>query len=426
MSLLRMIPFIAAMTTASLVAQTFPEPSALPGRAELPDALVLSSGVRVESKEQWVAARAPELRALFQHYEYGVLPAKPERFEAKVLRTDAEALGGKATLKEIEIRCGKPDATVHLLLVVPNGRARAAGCFLTMNFNGNHALLADPQILLPEGWVRGPGERATDADRGKEIATWNIAQTIERGYAFASFFSGDVVPDKMDLAVERLKQFLPAGKSAEDADAPGTIVAWAWGFSRMVDYLVTDPDIDAKRIAVVGHSRNGKTALLAGVMDERIALIIPSQAGCGGSAPCRMSAEMAALQPNGRPVAETVAVINGNFPHWFCGNFKAFNQAVVKLPFDQHELIALCAPRPVLLSCATGDRWANPGGQFEMLRAADPVYRLVAGEGCDATAMPETGKLLASRLGYFIRPGAHSMTAVDWSAWLEFADKWLR
>ena len=166
--------------------------------------------------------------------------------------------------------------------------------------------------------------------------------------------------------------------------------------------------------------------LVAAAFDERIALCIPSQAGCGGTAPNRVAAEWAALQANGRPKAETVAVINKNFPHWFCANFKAFNDQTERLPFDQHALVALCAPRPVLMSCATEDLWSNPPGQFAMLQAADPVYRLLAGDGVGASEMPAVGKLLDSRLGYFIRAGKHSMTREDWGAWLDYAGKWLR
>jgi len=160
-------------------------------------------------------------------------------------------------------------------------------------------------------------------------------------------------------------------------------------------------------------------------MDDRIALVIPTQAGCGGTAPCRLPA---ALQnpPDGKLVHETVQRINTSFPHWFCGNFKAFNEATDKLPFDQHALVALCAPRPVLFSNATEDEWANPAGQFDMLRAADPVYRLLSEEGCEAKEMPPVGKLLNSRLGYYIREGKHSMTKEDWAVWLDFADKWLK
>ena len=171
-----------------------------------------------------------------------------------------------------------------------------------------------------------------------------------------------------------------------------------------------DDAIDTARIAVVGHSRNGKTALLAAAFDERIDLVIPSQAGCGGTAPSRGT------------VGESVKQINDRFPHWFNTTFKAFNEQTDKIPFDQHCLIALCAPRPVLLSNAVEDQWANPAGQFEVLKAAEPVYRLLGAEGCAAETMPETGKLVDSNLGYWIRPGKHSMTKADWEVFLKFAD----
>ena len=410
-------------------AAEFPDPEQLPAQPELPDLLMLRNRERVMTKEQWREQRAPELRALVQHYEYGVMPPKPVFTTAKTLRVDKQALGGKATLKEIEVP-GLKGVQIHLMIVVPNARQKPAPCFLGLNFSGNYALLNDPQVQMPKGWVPdkyadAPANRAGEAGRGKQVDTWALEQAIDRGYAVASFYNGDVISDNAEIAREQLKQFVPAGKSPDDADAPATIAAWAWGFSLMIDQLLTDPDIDGKRIAVVGHSRNGKTALLAAAMDERIALVIPSQAGCGGSAPCRVTPDLAEIKGNGRPTAETVAVINKSFPHWFCGNFKAFGAAPEKLPFDQHALIALCAPRPVLLSNATEDSWANPAGQFEMLRAADPVYRLVAGDGCGAKQMPEVGKLLDSRLGYYIRAGKHSMTKEDWKVWLDYADKWL-
>jgi len=185
-------------------------------------------------------------------------------------------------------------------------------------------------------------------------------------------------------------------------------------------------EIDAKRVATVGHSRNGKTALLAAAFDPRFAMAVPSQAGCGGTAPSRVAPDLAKPGTNGRPTAETVAVINKAFPHWFCGNFKAFNEAPDRLPFDQHELVALCAPRPVMLSNATEDQWANPTGQFDVLKGAEPVYRLVAKDGLGSETMPEVGKPLNSRLGYYIRPGKHSMTGEDWRVWLDFADRWLK
>ncbi|MCI0357329.1 MAG: hypothetical protein L0211_02445 [Planctomycetaceae bacterium] len=210
--------------------------------------------------------------------------------------------------------------------------------------------------------------------------------------------------------------YQPGQVKAADDDA-ATIALWAWGFHRVVDFLSANPNlVDPKRIAVVGHSRNGKTALLAGAMDERIALVIPHQAGCGGTAPSRTK----------DPKAESVQRINTSFPHWFCGNFKKFNEHTDLLPFDQHCLVALCAPRPVLYSNAQEDQWANPSGQFELLRAASPVYALYGVEGLAADAKPEIGRLTKSRLGYFIRDGKHSMIRPDWEVFLEFADEYLK
>jgi hypothetical protein len=410
-------------------AAEYPAPAALPAQPALPDALTMLDGSRIETREDWQTRRVPELRGLFQHYMYGRQP-RPARVEGKILRTDPAAFGGMATLKEVAVNIGQ-DEPVHLMIVIPNQRAKPAPCFLGLNFSGNYALVTDPLVQMPKGWVSekyagSPDHRAGEAGRGKQVGAWAIEQSIDRGYAVATFFNGDVVPDQFELALEHLKRFVPDGVSAEAGDAPATIMVWASAFSRMIDYLVTDHDLDPKRIAVVGHSRNGKTALLAAAFDERIALCIPSQAGCGGTAPNRVAPELSAPQANGRPKVETVAVINKSFPHWFAGNFKPFGEQPERLPFDQHELIALCAPRPVLLSCATEDLWSNPPGQFAMLKAASPVYKLVAGDGLEATEAPETGKLLDSRLGYYIRPGKHSMTAEDWKVWLDYADKWLR
>jgi hypothetical protein len=421
---------VASLSIVSAFAADFPAPDLLPSFPSLPDPLVMRDGTRVTTKEEWLTKRAPELRALFAHYMYGARPDRLRPVEGKVVREDRAALGGRATLREVLVDCGL-QAPVHLLVVIPNMRAKPAACFLGMNFNGNYQLLDDPKILLPQGWTREsfPGaepNRAAEAGRGKQKDIWALEQSVDRGYAVATFYSGDIVPDDKVLAEDALKAFRDAARDERGPADTATIMAWSWGFSRMLDYLLTVPEIDGRRIAVVGHSRNGKTALLAAAFDERIALAIPTQAGCGGTAPNRVAPELAAPGSGGRPLVETLPVINRAFPHWFSGNFKAFNDAPARLPFDQHELAALCAPRPLLYSNATEDMWANPPGQFEMLRAADPVYRLVAGDGLGAETMPEVGKLLDSRLGYYIRQGKHSMNASDWKVWLDYADKWLK
>jgi dienelactone hydrolase len=396
----------------------FPPPGELPPSAELPDPLTMLDGTKVASREAWETKRKPELKALFQHYMYGRLPPKPARQEFEVSEP-RDVLDGKAELRDVVIQSVEPRTghPIHVLLVTPKG-VKQPPVFVGMNFCGNHALLDDPQIPLPAGWVRSScagamNARATDAGRGSQKDVWNIDKIIGRGYALACFYSGDVDPDTPDMTDGIGPTFYKAGQTEQAADDAGTIALWAWGFHRVVDYLTQAPDlVDPQRIAAVGHSRNGKTALLAGAMDERIALVIPHQAGCGGSAPSRSK----------NPQAETVKRINTSFPHWFCGNFKEFNDAVERIPFDQHCLAALCAPRPVLFSNAQEDQWANPSGQFDLLRAASPVYELYGAIGLAPDAEAKIGTLVKSRLGYYLRDGKHSMSADDWGAFLDFAD----
>ena len=393
---------------------TFPSVAELPSQPQLPDPLMMFNGQRVTTKEQWFKSRRPELKALFEHYMYGRAPETPTKVKGHVDHLDSLAFGGKATLREINLTIGPSGSPpVHLLLVLPNGLKEPAPIFVGLNFCGNHTLVNDPGVHLPTAWVPSncPGCRdnhATDAGRGKQTNVWAIEQSITRGYGVATFYNGDIDPDRPDR-----REGLQPHFRASQYDW-GTIAAWAWGIQRVVDYLVTLKDVDRHRIAVVGHSRLGKTALLAAAFDERIALAIPLQAGCGGTAPSRGK------------VGESVKQINDRFPHWFNATFKEFNEHADRLPFDQHCLVALLAPRPVLFANAVEDSWANPAGQFEVLQAADPVYRFLGVEGLTPKEMPASGQLIDSRIGYFIRPGRHSMTKNDWKVFLDYADKNLR
>lgn len=407
------------LIAAALSAADFPEAAKLPSRPELPDPLVMLNGERVTTAEQWHKQRRPELKALIQHYMYGYLPPPPDKIVAKVEREDPKALDGKATLREVTISFGPPEMPkIHLLLVIPNERKGPAPAFVGMNFCGNHALVKDPAVRIPTAWIYNnykgvKDNRATKEGRGTQVDVWALDQSIARGYAVATFYSGDVDPDRADVRQGIQPHFRKEGAKPGPHDW-GTIAAWAWGIHRAVDHLVTLQEIDPKRIAVVGHSRLGKTALLAAAFDDRIALSIPHQAGCGGTAPSRGK------------VGESVKQINDRFPHWFNGAFKEFNDKPDRLPFDQHSLVAVVAPRPVLFSNAVEDTWANPDGQFQVLQAADPVYRFLGAGGLDAKQPPEPGKLIDSKLGHFIRPGKHSMTRADWKVFLDFADKQMR
>jgi cephalosporin-C deacetylase-like acetyl esterase len=409
--------FIMAFAIAGTATSgDFPEAAKLPVKADLPDPLVMLNGKKVNTWDQWRKERATELRNLFEHYMYGKAPKAP-KVNAKVERIDKNALGGKATLKEITLTLqGIDGPKIHLLLVIPNKRKDAVPVFVGMNFCGNHAVLNDPKINLNPNWIYSnqkgvKDNRATEKSRGTNVDVWNIEDIIDRGYAIATFYSGDVDPDRPD---ERgiQKHF---GKEYDWS----TIRAWAWAYSRVIDYLETLEELDPKGIIVVGHSRLGKTALLCCAFDERVAMCIPHQAGCGGTGPSRAAV--------GNKGAETVKRINTSFPHWFNKRFKDFNEEPERLPFDQHCLIALCAPAPVLLSNAVEDKWANPDGQFALLVAADPVYRLMDKKsGLRSKTMPAVGKLMDSELGYWIRDGEHSMNRDDWKVFLDFADKHLK
>lgn len=400
----------------------FPPPDKLPSNAEFPDVLAMRDGTKIGTKQDWEAKRRPELKELFQHYMYGQFPAKPEKVTAKVLFEDAKALNGKGTLREVELTFGPSEwPKIYLLIAVPNGKTPAA-CFVGPNFGGNHLLTDHEKVRIPTAWVPAnyPGvekgtNKATAAGRGKQADTWPLQQIVDKGYAVATFYCGDIQPDRPNVR-EGMRATLPMAEGGARGDETATIAWWAWGCHRAADFLVTDKGIDLKRLAVVGHSRLGKTALLAGAFDERFAVVIPHQSGCGGAGPSRSK----------NPKAEPVKRITTAFPHWFCGHFSAFGDNEAKLPFDQHCLVAICAPRPVLFTNAEDDQWANPPGQFDVLTAAAPAYKLYGDDKPVAAKVPEQGKLSDERLGYFIRAGKHAMTPDDWKVYMQFADKWLK
>jgi hypothetical protein len=405
----------------------FPKSADLPAQTALPDPLVMFDGRQVTSREMWMNERRPELIRLFQHYMYGQLPPKPPVVSGKVERVDETAFGGKATLSEVTLSFGSPEIPpIHLMLVIPNKRPRPAPVVLAINYFGNHTLVHDKNVRLADNWMpeRGMGvvaNRATEASRGSWAEIWRIQDMIDRGYALATFYNGDVDPDTPDQ--RSVQKFYPDHDSSNRC---GSIGAWAWGLQRAVDYLVAAPGIDLRRIVATGHSRMGKAALLAAAFDERIALAVPHQAGCGGSAPSR--ARIAIRKPydtldtpQTKP-PETVANINDQFPHWFNARFKEFNTQPERLPFDQHCLVALCAPRPVLFTNGRADTWINPAGQFEVLRNAAPVYRLLGAGDFTANELPPDGRLIGGVLGYYLRPGGHSLLREDWKVFLDFAD----
>lgn len=375
--------------------------------------LIDSEGVETS---EWPHVRAQLLEKL-AFYEYGFAPAVPTRLRFQELREDRRALGGKATKREVRVHFGPEGTpTFDLLLYTPNAVTKSAPVFLGLNFHGNHTTTSDPEVTMTSSWVPGRGDgvednRATPASRGTEADRWPFEAIIDRGYAVGTVYHGDIDPDYHDPSIGIQPHLTDSLEEGQADHAWAGLRAWAYGLSRAADYLVQLSVIDAERIAVMGHSRNGKTALVAGAFDERFSLVVSNQSGCGGAAISR------------RRHGETVKVINTNFPHWFNGAFKQFNDREDFLPMDQHTLLAAVAPRPLLICSATGDDWADPEGEFLAAKEASKVYDWLGSTALQDADMPSENALLNQTVGYHIRPGKHGIGIADWTVFMDFADK---
>ncbi|MSU64749.1 MAG: acetylxylan esterase [Opitutus sp.] len=394
------------------------------GPYTLPDPLMLNNGQPVRNAQTWSNQRRGELLELFRANVYGRSPGRPTGMTFQETRVDRGALNGLATRKEITVLfTGSNDGPkMTLMLYVPNGEAKPAPAFLGLNFYGNHSVDPDTSITLSPVWVRATPDdkvvnhRATAKSHGMDAARWQLEKVLRRGYVTATVYYGELEPDQVEGWKTGVRG-VPAlgGGDASGAtrkpDAWGAIAAWAWGLSRAMDYLETDRDIDAQRVAVHGLSRLGKTSLWAGATDERFALVISNESGEGGAALAR------------RDFGENTQDITADFPHWFCLNYNRFVNNIPALPVDQHELIALMAPRPVYVSSAEDDAEADPRGEFLAAKNAESVYALFQKPGLGVADQPKVNQPVGNFIGYHIRTGKHDITSYDWDQFLNFADR---
>lgn len=384
----------------------------------LPELLVDGAGQAVKTAGAW-SRRREALLEIFAQEVYGYTPKAEVTATFEVVEEEEQALEGMARRRQVRATFtgNGQQVEMDLLLYLPL-TPEPAPLFLGLNFSGNQTIYPDPAILLSERWMRENPKagivdhRATEASRGIAASRWDVSQILSRGYGLGTIYCGDLDPDYDDGYQNGIHPlFYRPGQSQPDPDQWGTIGAWAWGLSRAMDYLQATPDVDGERVALLGHSRLGKTALWAGVQDERFGLVISNNSGCGGAALSR------------RAFGETVGRINTVFPHWFCDNFRRYNQREDELPVDQHMLLALVAPRPLYVASAVEDLWADPRGEFLAAVHASPAYEVLGLPGLGVTEMPAPSQPIQhGRVGYHIRPGGHDVTSYDWRCFLDFAD----
>jgi hypothetical protein len=337
--------------------------------------------------------RRGEVLEHFRREIYGRAPVGRPTDEQFALVEEAPAMHGQATRKQVAITFSGPGGAgrINLLVFVPRRVSGPVPCFLLICHRG-------PENIDPTRQVQSP--------------FWPAERLIERGYAAATFHVADVDADKYDGFKDGVHALFDPKDQPRAADAWGTIAAWAWGASRALDYLETDQQIDARRVAVIGHSRGGKTALWCGAEDERFALVISNDSGSTGAALARIKQ------------GERVRDITRGFPHWFCTNYNRYRDNEAALPVDQHLLIALMAPRLVYVASAEEDRWADPQAEFLACVHAGPVYRLLGHTGLASEEPPQPGAVIhGGRIGYHLRPGKHDLTEYDWKCFLDFADR---
>jgi hypothetical protein len=419
------------------------------GTFTLPDPLVMQNGQIVQTTNDWIYLRRPEILKMYEGYIYGRSPKWRNMLDRK-REVNGLALGGKAVRKQVDLEfynynrysftnnSDTNDLKLHVLLYTPAGVTNAVPVFLCLSFSGNYQVADDPDVFVYPVWNEKTGSLAmpTNVNRGSSHE-WKIEEVLARGYGIAIVDYNDIEPDLADGSGSQYgvrSLYLTRDHTTLDPDEWGAISAWAWGASRVMDYLETDKSVDASRVIMLGHSRLGKAALWAGAEDQRFAMVIASCSGEMGAALAR------------RDYGETVTTMCKSFPYWFCQNFLDYSNNISAMPVDSHMLISLIAPRPLYLNTGSEDRWGDPRGEFQAAIAAAPVYQLFGEQGI-VTNLPSdilkngggSGSILTSAVletykmppldipvmqdvGFQTHTGGHAILPEDWGRFLDFAD----
>jgi len=383
------------------------------GTYTLPDPLVMENGQKVRDAKTWYNKRRPEILHLFEENVYGRRPGAPKGMHFEVFDLDKHALGGKAIRKQVTVyfSAKKDGPKEDVLIYLPANAKKPVPLILSLNFSGNHRIINDPGIKLATVWDRKEKTKSQAAEDTRGISKWPVEKLLEHGIGLATIYYCDVEPDfigGMQYGVRPL--FFKPGQTEPASDDWGAIGVWGWGLSRAMDYIETDKQIDAKRVAILGQSRLGKTILWAGAADTRFAMVLAINSGEGGASLAR------------RNFGETVKHMNINFPYQFCANYQKWGDHVDQMPVDTHELIAMIAPRFVYLATAEQDLWADPKGEFLAAVAAGPVYRLLGKDDLGTDQMPPLNQPIQHTIAYHYRSGKHELTPYDWDQCIAYVD----
>jgi len=384
----------------------------------LPDPLLLAGGTRVADPDAWFQKRRPEIVKLFEENQYGRAPERPAAMRFDVFDRGTPSFGGKAVRRQATLYFTKDRSgpSADVLLYLPAGAAGPVPVLLNAGFSANNLAVSDPGVKVGSAFDPVKKERRPATPGKFNFGGIDVLPMLERGFGLATVNYGDFDPDAPSGLPHGVRAlFLEPGQAAPAAGEWGAISAWAWGLSRVLDYLETENGVDAKRVALMGVSRLGKTVLWAAARDPRFALVIASCSGEGGAALSR------------RNYGETIAhlVEATRYPYQFCANYAKYADRVDRFPVDAHMLLALIAPRPVLLQTGTTDRWSDPRGEFLAAAAAAPVFRLLGKDGIPA-AMPPAGTPVLGTIGYFMHDGGHGPLPSDWDVFFKFMETHLK
>ena len=385
------------------------------------DPLMTFKQKKVMNTKDWEKKRRPELLKFFTQNMFGEIPGDLKISSFEVVEESNDAINGKAKRKQVELSFEKDGKTLDftILMYLPKNVEKAP-VFIGYNFDGNHTVTTDVNVIISDAWAENDPSlgivhnQLTEQSRGAKTNRWAIEKMLDAGMGLATIYYGEVDPDKNDFS-DGIHPLLYVDDQKQPANNEwGSIAAWSWGLSRAMDYFEKDADVDASKVIVFGHSRLGKTSIWAGVTDQRFAAVISNNSGCGGAALSK------------RRFGETVWRINNSFPHWFCKNFHNYSKKEELLPVDQHELLALIAPRPLYVASAEEDQWADPRGEFLSSFYATPVYRLYGKKGIPTMEMPPVNTPIQNTVAYHIRTGVHDVTGYDWEQYIKWAKEQLK